>query len=97
MVEIVHHELHDLRVIAEVVGGIAGIAIDRLELDSTGFSFLAWASDKSLQSELEHHTMKLSFLNAASKYPECPARRILWQLKRYGPQINVQPEKSPET
>jgi hypothetical protein len=41
MVKVVHHELHDLRVIAEVVGGIACIAFDRLELDSTGFSFLS--------------------------------------------------------
>jgi hypothetical protein len=41
MVEVVNHELHNLWVVAEVVGDIRGIIVDCLELDSTGLSFLS--------------------------------------------------------
>ena len=42
MVEVLHHELYDLRIIIDVVGVVRGsrIALDCLELDSAAITFL---------------------------------------------------------
>ena len=70
MVEELHHEFDNLRIVAEIVSFLGGprVALGRLQLDGAAFAFLLCIRIAfSFETMVRYRTLKAPFLNADLK------------------------------